>query len=103
MKRRRKNYLQLPVILLSLIGLIYLIFFINPSQSFSVLSFKISALPLFFILIFIFISNLFGFFLKNQRRGIFLGFLTVGIFLSVVWGFGASLFPSALVAGLSSE
>ncbi|OGH08300.1 MAG: hypothetical protein A2152_01315 [Candidatus Levybacteria bacterium RBG_16_35_6] len=81
MRRRKKNYLQLPIILLSLIGLIYLIIFINPNHNFQLFLFKIPALILFFILIFIFLSNLVSFLLRNQRRGIFFGFLSIALLL----------------------
>jgi hypothetical protein len=98
MKRGKKNYLQIPIIILSLIGLIYLIFFTNPNQVFSALFFKTTSLPLFFILIFIFISNLSAFFLKNQRRGIFLGLLVIGILLLIFYQFIHPFFIIMLLA-----
>jgi len=98
MQRRRRNYFLLILSLLFLIGLVYLIIYISPNQVFQVLSIKISVLLLFFLLTFLFIFSFMAFWLKNLRRGMFFGFLIIGLLLLLFYRFIHPFFIIMLIA-----
>lgn len=78
MGRKKRSFLLLLLSLLSLAGLCYLIVFLSPNAHFSTMNYELSTIYIFFLLLFLFFSSLFGIVFNNTRRGI-----TWGIFITL--------------------
>jgi len=96
--RKRRNFWHLILSIISLIGLVYLIIFVKPDQNLQALIFKISPLPLFFVLVFLFLTSIISFVFRNLRWGIFVGLFIVGLLILMLYHFAQPFFIIMLLA-----
>lgn len=92
MRRKRRYSPVLFLGLLSLIGLLFYILFIDPSKGLSLGNIFISPIILFFILLITSISCIGSYVFTNIRRGILLGVFLSLILLLRFFGFASYLY-----------
>lgn len=86
--RSRKKYFPLLFLgLLSLLGVVFYIFLIDPSVPYEAGNVTFSPVIFFFILLVICLSCFFSFFLKNLRRGILISIFLSSILLLKFFGY----------------
>lgn len=74
MRRNRRDFLGLAVSFLVLGSLVYFVVNFGPDKSLKILNISVPTIPIFFILFFISVYELFTFILNSQRRGFLISF-----------------------------
>jgi len=108
MNRKKRSFWLLIVILLSFISLVYLIFNYPPSTQiilpleilakWGITNYQLPIVILFFILLFIFLSSLLFCFLRNLRRSILIGLLSIIYLISRMFYLDIPYFLPLLLA-----
>lgn len=97
MKKRKSLIPVLGLGILSLIGLCFYIFFIDPQKSMSAGRLFISPVLLFFVLFFATVSGMGSFLFINIRRGALLGVFLSAILVLRMFGFTSYLYIGILL------
>jgi len=97
MRTRKKLFPLLLLALLSLGGLAFYIFFINPQENFTVVNYFVSPIIFFFMLLFITIAGIGSFFLLSLRRGVLLGVFITTLLTLRLFGFTSFLYIGILL------
>lgn len=92
MRKRKKYFPILFLGLLSLLGLILYVFFLDPNINLTINSFSISPIVLFFILLFGTVCFYGSFLLLNIRRGVLLAIFACSVLLLRLFGFTSYIY-----------
>jgi len=96
--RRKRPFWLLIISLLSLGGLIYLIFSFPPSFQFSIGNYNLPILYLFFFLLFIFFLSFISYAFRSPRQGALLGLLIIAYLVFRMFHLNNPYLPFLLIA-----
>lgn len=80
-RTRKRSWKLLFVSMLAFVGLVYLIWGVDPEQTVLVLSYPLSIFPLFFISLFLFLFGITSFLFKSKVHGILIAMIIVAYLL----------------------
>ncbi|HSX40949.1 MAG TPA: hypothetical protein VLF68_05060 [Candidatus Saccharimonadales bacterium] len=101
MRRKKRSWWFLGIALLSLCGFLYFINAFSPETlpfKLSSLNIQLPTLPIFFVLLFLFLFSFFAFVLNNNARGFLIGLFAVIYLLLRFYHFTQIFFLIMLVA-----
>lgn len=97
MRQRKKRLWCLALSSASLLGVIFVVFFVDPEYSVSFLSFSLTIVFLFFLLTFLFVFGVVSYFLANIVRGVLAGVFAVSFLSLRYFGFHDTLYIAILL------
>jgi hypothetical protein len=97
MRKRKRPLWLLVVFVLSLGASTYLTLSVSPSNDLSLITYHLSLIPVFLLLLFSLVFSLFTFLLNNSRRGFLLGLLTVSYLILRLNGLTSPFFAILLL------
>ncbi|MBI2613833.1 MAG: hypothetical protein HYW62_03595 [Candidatus Levybacteria bacterium] len=98
MNRRKRPFWLLVISLLSLAGLLYLIFFLSPSHELQITNYQLPITIPFFFILFFFLFSLISYFLRNARRAALIGLLIITYFIFRILHLSSPYFLFLLIA-----